>query len=765
MATTLKVAAHWGGLPSTLATYPGSAAVGTYWCELAAKADIDQDALGTGAPHPPGGDQGYAPPALDFSVQEITLLPQAFLNGEWEVEFISPGGQLIGSLVPVASQASTLQLTGLNVVSGRGIWTLKFTFLPTTPPTPPIPGRAKAAGSVPYAVPPAAPDQPYVVPNEYQGGNVAENFMLVEFVGITVECPTPSLAIVGQPGPCDQNGQRGVYFTVSTSTPAGIDLDFGDGHSTAVTPGLLGTPLSVQVPPATGPPHPYSPGTYTVTATITAPPGCQGQASLTITIPPCPVQCTDRATGITVDQVSACDPQNHRLVTVTATVSGGSVKQYTWQWDAHTPADPPILAPAGATPPPHSYDASGSVAVDHTVFVTVEWTNGCTQTISQVVSVPPCGPPCPTLDDITVSEGPCDPDGMHRPVTFTPHITGAATGQFDWIVDGLSFPGFGGPLTIDMPADGQTHTVELKIFDKVSGCAADLSKTFTVDLCCPVITDITATPGDCSTSGSQRAVTLTAATTGAPPDSYTWDFGDGSAPFGPPGAATTPAHQYSPGSYTVTLTIARAGCPQNTFTKKITVDQCPTSGGGGESLGCGLLRWLIVILLAASVFVVIVALCLPNLSQQVQYILYGIAIGLAVAAVIAFLIWLFLCPSKPCAWGLLLAWQVLLATGLISLYLTACCPVLWFGLIAVVVGVVLMIVWGRRCKKSLCAVLAELGPVIAMTLSVAAIVKLVPVLNACVTNWVVAVVSGISTLIAFALAACILRSGTGAGAS
>jgi len=146
------------------------------------------------------------------------------------------------------------------------------------------------------------------------------------------------------------------------------------------------------------------------------------------------------------------------------------------------------------------------------------------------------------------------------------------------------------------------------------------------------------------------------------------------------------------------------------------------------------------------------AACIPPAAS----ILLGIAAAFGAAAIIAGILWGIFCP-KPCAWALLLAWQVALGSGFLLLCFTTCCPSFWpIGLGLIALGVAGMFAWKARCKKNRCQVLKEL--VIALSgvlIPLLGWLAAIPVLAPCINHVVTGILSTIAAIITLAAANCI----------
>jgi len=269
--------------------------------------------------------------------------------------------------------------------------------------------------------------------------------------------------------------------------------------------------------------------------------------------------------------------------------------------------------------------------------------------------------------------------------------------------------------------------------------------------------DLSVNVSGCADSANQSA-TATFTATLTPPGvncgMYQWAFGDGltQTTSGP-----TTTHSYSaPGSYAASVAIVCGACLISQ-SAVVTVPQCPNGGGdgggnGGEGWGCFGLRVLMTIAAILAIVALALAICLPPAA----YALGWIALGLGIAAALAAIFWAILCP-KPCAWALLLAWQVSVGVGFVLLYFTVCCPSFWWiGLSLLVAGLALMLVWKRRCHKNTCEVLKELSIALSsVILPLLGWLGVIPALAACINHLVAGILSTLAAAVGAAVLHCV----------
>ncbi len=193
-------------------------------------------------------------------------------------------------------------------------------------------------------------------------------------------------------------------------------------------------------------------------------------------------------------------------------------------------------------------NVSGTYLTPGTYTVTLTATNGgVTSTHSQVITVYPNPTVSFSASPLIVCPG--------NPVSFTSTTVGGVPGPVTtlWAFgDGLS--GSGSPVLHSYASSG-VYNVTLYATN-AEGCSATLTRLAYIDVVVPPHASFVASPNHfCNPPGN---VTFTSTSTGTPPMSYVWTFGDGS----PGGTGATPTHTYTgTGSYTVTLKVTdAAGC-------------------------------------------------------------------------------------------------------------------------------------------------------------------------------------------------------------
>ncbi len=375
-----------------------------------------------------------------------------------------------------------------------------------------------------------------------------------------------------------------------------------------------------------------------------------------------------------------------------------------------------------------------------------------------------CEGRCPTAT-VSVAVGDCTPDG-HRNVTLTATITPGTDPVIvtQWEVEPGVFAAASPSLSYSVThpyVPGQPFSAILHVV-LPTGCP-DLATVAVGPLAecpCPNLDLSVDSVSGCADPGHATAMaTFTATLTppGVNCGPYHWTFGDGGTDVT---VAPTTTHPYAaPGSFSASVAVACGACLM-TQAATVNIPQCPDGGNGhdgnGEGFGCFGARVIMTVAAILAIVSAALALCLPPPAAAV---LAWIAGGLGFVAALAGILWGIFCP-KPCAWALLLAWQVSIGVGFVLLYFTVCCPAFWFiGLALIAAGIGLMITWKRHCNVSTCAVLKELSIALSsVILPLLGWLGVIPALGACGNNYVRAFLSTLAAAVAVAALHCISSS-------
>jgi hypothetical protein len=380
-----------------------------------------------------------------------------------------------------------------------------------------------------------------------------------------------------------------------------------------------------------------------------------------------------------------------------------------------------------------------------------------------------CRAQCPTAI-VNVTVGDCTPDGF-RNVTLTATITPGTDPVIvtQWEVQPGIFAGASASLSYSVThpyPPGQTFTAMLHVV-LPAGCQnlATVLVGPLADCPCPNIDLSLVSITGCAGNGSSATATFTATLTppGVNCGPFHWTFGDNTTAVT---ATPTTTHAYgTPGNLSASVAIACGAC---LMTDGVVVDvpQCPGGGnggdndGGGEGFGCFGLRVIMTIAAILAIVAIVLAVCIPAAATALGWI----ALGLGILAAVAAILWGIFCP-KPCAWALLLAWQVSIGVGFVLLYFTACCPSFWLiGLGLLVAGVTMMLLWKRRCHKTACGVLTELAIALSsVVLPLLGWLGVIPGLAACINHIVAAALSTLAAIIAAAALHCAQHPPPGPG--
>jgi hypothetical protein len=543
-----------------------------------------------------------------------------------------------------------------------------------------------SAGTATAATPHAHSDTFSLPPGTYTAtlklvpppGECAE--VSVTVVAQCTGCPT---VVVDPPqvGSCDSVGNRSVTLTthVTPATGQTVVLQWDFGGST-FGPAKVYTAAATYVEthnfPATG----STASTYNITLDVTLPTGCQN-VPVTVTVPPCePPPCTLAIQDISI-QVGQCNANGTRTVTATASLNSTDPSdEYWWQWES-VPATVGLPAPQGVTQT-HNYAAPGTTPSNYTVKLVVKRGN-CVASMQKPVTVDGCGGGCPQILDTMSAQGDCTADRLHRTVTLNAMIGGGPADQYVWnFGDGnmVTLPGSAGPQTTHDYAAPGTYTATITAVGP-GNCQVQETIPVTVDACCPDVTGISVSQGTCAPGDMVPPVTLSAQVAGPGTSTYEWDFGDGSPTFGPPGAPTTPAHDYmNPGTYNAKVTVHTPNCPDSVGTTAVTVPACPTGGGGGGGLsGCDILLWVAIIFMLVGAIVSIIGCIIAHFNFYAGLIVGIIGLALFVIGWILFIIWLIVC-------SMVTACKVILAVRMFVMIL-----IFVFGVIALVLALIALI--------------------------------------------------------------------------
>ncbi len=356
------------------------------------------------------------------------------------------------------------------------------------------------------------PNHEYTTPGTYTVTlDIADEFgCMANFSEVIDYFPSPIVDVNFEPEGCTPHTATFTNNSMPLSADYTVEWDFGDGNT------------SVQ----TSPTHLYdTPGTYTVSLTMTSPSNCVSQEIFTdaIFVQAGPTPAFDFSDPCALGPIT---------FTNTTTPGDGNITMTEWDFgDGNTSSE---------SNPVHEYTTPGT----YTVTLNIIDEYNCNKNIMQMISYFPS----PVIDIAFDDEG-CTPHTVNFQNNSTP-ITPTFTFEWDF-GDGGTSGSLSPTHTYMMPG---TYTVSLTMTSP-NGCVsqqqfpdaifvqigANTAFTYTFDSCAyePAKYFDQSTAGDANITG------------------WNWDFGDGNT-----SDEQNPLHTFDdPGSYPVTLTVAdENGC-------------------------------------------------------------------------------------------------------------------------------------------------------------------------------------------------------------
>lgn len=359
--------------------------------------------------------------------------------------------------------------------------------------------------------------------------NMAGTYTCVTHVGTQTSSASTEVVIYPQPTANFTNttvcvGNATQFTSTSTTNPTGQSIgsyqwNFGDEST--------GT--------GANPTHTYTnPGTYQVTLTVSTGNGhCTDQITKTVTVNALPTASFNATT--------VCQGQATQF---TSTSTGQGISNYQWNF-----GDGSTGSGQNTT---HTFAQPGT----HQVTLTVQTSGGCTDQVTQTVTVN--AQPTASFNATTVCEG--------EATQFTSTSTGGNSFQWNF---GDSQTGTGQSANHTYAHAG-TYQATLTVQSE-GGCTDQITQTVVVNAL--PTANFTAT-NVCQGSPMQ----FTSTSTGDQINSYQWTFGDGQN-----GTGQTASHNYtSAGSYPVTLTVQTAGGCTDTYTQNVEVYAMPVASASAQ---------------------------------------------------------------------------------------------------------------------------------------------------------------------------------------
>lgn len=234
------------------------------------------------------------------------------------------------------------------------------------------------------------------------------------------------------------------------------------------------------------------------------------------------------------------------VFTDNSTSSGGTITNWTWDFgDPNSGLNNTSTAPD----PAHQFTAPGT----YNVTLTVTSSDGCTHATTQAVTVNPLPAVDFTFADV------CEGEGM----VLTDN-SGANVTSWNWDFGG------NGSSTLQDPthvfSQPGAYNIRLTVTDANTGCANEVVKTGFVH---PKPTPEFTWENKCFNTITQFDETsILNDPFGTTLSYFEWDLGDGTT-----STDRNPTHNYPPGSYTVTLTVATSkGCTES-ITHEVNIEE------------------------------------------------------------------------------------------------------------------------------------------------------------------------------------------------
>src|SRR6266581_2957426 len=257
---------------------------------------------------------------------------------------------------------------------------------------------------------------------------------------------------------------------------------------------------------------------------------------------------------------SPSSPQTGQTVSFTGSASGGT-SPYSYSWSFGDGSTGTGLSAK------YAYSSAGTLAV----ALTVKDNGSPQQTTTSQQSITVSGVPPPLTASFAYSPSSTQ---AGQPVTFTASANGGTSPfTFSWdFGDGST--GTGSPATHTYSSVG-SYTTALTVKDSSTPLKTATSQKTVSVTSPPLPTSVTFTLNPSSPDAGQSISFTASAFGGAPPYSYSWSYGDGSA-----GTGLQSTHTYnSDGTYQVTLTVADSQGDTATGVEAVVVGLSPLQDG------------------------------------------------------------------------------------------------------------------------------------------------------------------------------------------
>lgn len=345
---------------------------------------------------------------------------------------------------------------------------------------------------------------------------------------------------------------------------------------------------------------------------------------------------------------------------------------------------------------------------------------------------------CPQIET-SVGYGACDADG-NAAVTIEVTVTPApypncppAEVQIDWgngdLGQAHSFAAAGSfSETRVLPEGPHSATI---VVNAPHGCDSEqVSIMVMCPPCCPSVT-ITPCIQDCLLNGHHTVgfqVTVTPPAAPCPPEAITFylDYGDGRQedqvilPAGATSYSVSELHTYTGAAAlqdnTVSIVVTSPDECAGTYGALVIDKCCPTP----RLWLCGIL--FLVMSVSFTLLLLFLLFWGGNLASATCDVscmwftapavtLQYVVLGFAISSVVLLILYLILCYRCSCGWLLKLLWRMFFGAGLLYAILAQCAygwVSLVIGLILMVLGIIMLIIWYNQCCVTLCRLLTEM---------------------------------------------------------
>ena len=651
-----------------------------YWAVLIPKPDTGTDAANFIAPVEPGagvnatthGSDTLPQDMLEFKAAQACIWDPK--NPPYSFRVIPPsgGGDAFSLEAPGdSSNQANWHCQPVPVGNGIGIWVIAV--LPRGGSDIPVPTDGRNAHLNPDFL-------------DFDASFYQQPLLRIKGSSIpTIECPEVSIEIT--PGACD-DGLRTVHFkaeVVSTDDATytwffgasddyqeGEDSQAGDGNGNIWLPQPDANGVRVVETDHVYESTSEQPQTITVRLETSTGPTSLCTAEQTFTLEPCKpteMECPTGKIEITDGPSPECINGKRRVeLLFTITLEGSDPATEACIDFGDDSGQDLTISSDTVLSIDHDYQApeSGALALEYTPQIDfTPKVKGCDPVVlGPPISIPPCECSKYSITDIEITPGDCV-DG-EREITATVSAEGPdSPSSYEWEWSDGHNESSDNDSVHKFESFASAEASVAVVVTWPNGCTDIQTKPFTVESCeekvqCPEINGISFNEEDCSNSG-ERTVTLTAQVTGQIASGFTWDFGDGTPPTIPIAGPISPPHNYTPGTWTVSVKVSGpSGCDDASFEKEITVAACPDPPPPPDDppppppRSC-IFNWCLIWLwttfglsLLAGVAIAVTACILyATAATPVFWVGVGVSLVLVLVTILSFILWAIFCSQLP----------------------------------------------------------------------------------------------------------------------